>query len=282
MRVCSKLKMLKEKPEKTIQSILLGIFFLCFGLFASQKQHIDIPPEKQSAEVRLVLVDVIVTKNGKFVTDLTVDDFKLYEDGEEVPIYSFDLMKFSEPEIPDLIQKDEIISPPVPQQKFVFIFDCINSWARDVDALKAEATEELLELVKLGNEVMVLQLTWDDGMEIAQTFTSDEELIRAAVKKAIGTWWETGSQLAVVDGIDPFLDELDFATDLKNYIQAQQLKRVQRQKIHPACKLWNTGFILAQPSYRYSYWQKDRQFILKANFGCHPWHRLRKRKNENL
>lgn len=201
----------------------MGIFSSCFFLFASQEQQVDMPPEKQSVEIRLVLVDVIVTKNGKFVTDLTVDDFGLYEDGEEVPIYSFELVSFSEAGNLNKIQKDKIVSPPLPQQKFVFIFDCINSWARDVLALKAEATEELLELVKLGNEIMVLQLTWDDGMEIIQSFTSEEELIRAAVEKAIGTWWETGSQLAVIDGIDPFLDETDFAADLKKYIQAQQL-----------------------------------------------------------
>ena len=42
------------------------------------------------AETRLVLVDTIVTdKKGNYITDLTVKDFKVWEDNKEQPIKSF-------------------------------------------------------------------------------------------------------------------------------------------------------------------------------------------------
>ena len=55
------------------------------------------PPPQQSADqddvikitTNLVQVDVVVTKDGKLVTDLTADDFEIYEDGRRQTITSF-------------------------------------------------------------------------------------------------------------------------------------------------------------------------------------------------
>ena len=50
-----------------------------------QQQEQEIPPEKHEVAVRLVLLDVIVTKGGEFVKDLTKDDFELFK---ELPFYA--------------------------------------------------------------------------------------------------------------------------------------------------------------------------------------------------
>ena len=50
------------------------------------------PPSTLKVPVNTVLVNVIVTdKAGKPVTDLTIDDFKLYEDGKRQKIQSFEM-----------------------------------------------------------------------------------------------------------------------------------------------------------------------------------------------
>jgi len=63
--------------------IMLVLFCFIFGF---QKQQKLPPPEKHEVEVRLVLVDVIVTKDGKFVTDLLKEDFELYETETKFPL----------------------------------------------------------------------------------------------------------------------------------------------------------------------------------------------------
>src|SRR3974390_870111 len=44
------------------------------------------------AETRLVLVDTVVTdKKGNYITDLTINDFKVWEDNKQQPVKSFSL-----------------------------------------------------------------------------------------------------------------------------------------------------------------------------------------------
>ncbi len=61
--------------------VILSAF--AFWLYGYQEQEQEIPPEKHVVAVRLVLLDVIVTKGGEFVKDLTKDDFELFEDGKK-------------------------------------------------------------------------------------------------------------------------------------------------------------------------------------------------------
>ena len=68
-------------------TFMILMLVLCF-LYGFQKQSKPPQQEEHEVEVRLVMVDVIATKDGKFVTDLAVDEFELYEDGKRVPINS--------------------------------------------------------------------------------------------------------------------------------------------------------------------------------------------------
>ncbi len=203
---------------------VFALTLVCFGSWASQEPTGDPRIEQHTAGVRLVLVDVIVTKDGQFVTDLIQDDFRIYEDGEEVPVYSFELISFAEVSLTDPRANEYAAPSPQPQQQFIYLFDCVNSWARDVDQLKKDAREELLALVDLGAQISVLQLTWEDGLEIVQPFTAQKELIQAAVDMSLGTWWESGSQLSMLDGIDTTLDDTGAAGELAEYIRQQQLE----------------------------------------------------------
>ncbi|NIO49495.1 MAG: VWA domain-containing protein [Candidatus Aminicenantes bacterium] len=181
-----------RKLNKLTLILFLSIWILFLSLYGFQEQQKLFPPEKHEVEVRLVLVDVIVTKDGKFVKDLTKDDFEVYEDGKKVPINSFELMSFEERELKIVEEKAERKRPAPQKRKLVVIFDAINSWRREIKLESKKIIDELFSLIKLGHEVMILQLHRRKGLEILQPFTTDEDLIRKAVEKASGNIWKLG------------------------------------------------------------------------------------------
>ena len=167
----------------------LPIMILVFLGFLSGFHRQQIPPQEEyEVEVRLVLVDVIVTKDGKFVTDLTQDDFELFEDGKGVPINSFELISFAEPGLERPEKLDEAPSK-VPKKQLVVVFDGASSWQRNLREGSRKIVDELLNLVKLGNEVMLIRLSEDKGIEVIQDFTTDETLIKKALVLASGQIW---------------------------------------------------------------------------------------------
>ena len=181
---------IKMKKGITLFSILILILFCC--LYGFQEKQKLFPPEKHEVEVRLILVDVIVTKGGEFVKDLTEEDFELYEDGIRVPINSFELVSFEERELKILEEKPEKKPPAPPKKKLVVIFDAINSWKREIKLESEKIIDQLFSLAKLGHEVMILQLHRRRGFEILQPFTTNEDFIRKAVQKASGNIWKLG------------------------------------------------------------------------------------------
>ena len=166
-------------------------FLICFcplfyGLYGIQQV-------KHEVAVRLVLVDVIATKDGEFVKDLTAEDFEVKEDGKKIPINSFELISFEERELS--IQEQESQRSKRPQKKLTVLFDGINAWEKDIQENIDKIVEELVSLVKLGNEVMVCQLNEAKGVEVLQPFTSDEYAIRTAVAGATGNMWNPGQDI---------------------------------------------------------------------------------------
>ncbi|MGD2245352.1 MAG: VWA domain-containing protein [Candidatus Aminicenantes bacterium] len=186
--------------RKVFLSLFVLLVFFCSVLgFQDKKQKI--PPEQHEAVVRLVLVDVIVTEEGQFVKDLTKDDFELFEDGIRVPINSFELVSFEERgfQVVEEAKKEFPAPTPVqPKKKLMVLFDRINSWHQDpnidkeIRMNKEKTVEELLSLIRLGNEVLVCQMTGLKGFEVLQPYTTEESRIREAVDMATGAVWHLG------------------------------------------------------------------------------------------
>ena len=167
--------------------VLLSMFF-CL-LFGYQKQKNQGQVEEHEVEVRLVLVDVIVTKDGKFVTNLTMVDFEILEDKRKVPINSCELISFEKTEMRTGEAEPEETPPAIARKRLVVVFDGINSWLRNLTKGGKQIVDELESLAKLGNEVMVVQMSEDSPLTILQPFTTDAELIRKALVKASGRIW---------------------------------------------------------------------------------------------
>ncbi|MGB6865634.1 MAG: VWA domain-containing protein [Candidatus Aminicenantaceae bacterium] len=185
--------------KKAIIIFLASVSTLILSLYGYQEQQQQqlLPQEKHEVKVRLILVDVIVTKDGEFVKDLSKEDFELYEDEKKVPINSFELISFDEREltIPDEINPQE--QSRSPKKRLAVVFDSINSWKREVKHGSEQIVNDLVSIVKLGHEVMVLQLDPSRGIEIIQPFTTNEDLIRNSVERASGSIWKLETQIEV-------------------------------------------------------------------------------------
>ena len=167
-------------------------FFLCLcllipGILSSlpQKQE-EIQPEKHEVTVSLVLVDVTASDNkGNFITNLTEDDFELYEDGKKVPINSFELISFLREEV----EEPEIRLTPARESQLVVIFDSINTIKRVLERNKPKIIDRLTSLLGIGKEIMVCELGEKEGMQVLQPLSKDKTLIAQAVNKASGSIW---------------------------------------------------------------------------------------------
>ena len=153
--------------RKSIGTAVVISAALLLWLHGFQEQDV-FPPEKHEVAVRLVLLDVIVTKGGEFVKDLTKEDFELYEDGKKVPINSFELISFEERSldvVKDVEEAPESVSSR-PKKKLAVIFDSINSWQKEIEDQQIDIITELNELIQLGHEVMICHLSPIKGFEI--------------------------------------------------------------------------------------------------------------------
>ena len=166
---------------------LLCLCLLIPGILSSlpQKQE-EIQPEKHEVTVSLVLVDVVVSDNkGNFITNLTEDDFELYEDGKKVPINSFELISFLREEV----EEQEIQPSPARESQLVVIFDSINTIKRVLERNKPKIIDRLTSLLSIGKEIMVCELGEKEGMQVLQPLSKDRTLIAQAVNKASGSIW---------------------------------------------------------------------------------------------
>ena len=179
--------------KKALIMLFMAVIVLISLLYGFQEKQQLFPPERHEVEVRLIMVDVIVTRDGEFVKDLTKEDFELFEDRIRVPINSFELVSFDKKDLKLPEEMGEGILPVFPQNRIVVIFDAINSWQREIIKGSEKIIDELVSIAKLGNEVMVLQLRNRKGIEIIQPFTLNEELIKNSVEKASGSIWRLGT-----------------------------------------------------------------------------------------
>ena len=176
----------------------LAILTISNWLVAQQKEKELLPQEKHEVKVRLILVDVIATKDGEFFPGLKKADFKIYEDGKEVEVNSCDLINLGQSDL-KLTSAKESIPPMIGQKKrLAVLFDGINAWDREFKKTAQQVSDELASLAKSGMDIMVLFLDDQKGLRIVQPFTDQEALIKAAAAKSWG------------GAFSPFLEFLDY------------------------------------------------------------------------
>ena len=131
-----------------------------------------------SGAVSLVSVPVFVTdKGGRALPGLTAADFELYEDGQPVPIVSFQYIDTTDADEQELIRQ-----APAARRRFVLLFDL--SFTDPGGLHRAQAAAQTFVRARLAASDLAAVLTFDvnRGIRTVANFTEDRALLSHAVE----------------------------------------------------------------------------------------------------
>ena len=150
------------------------------------------PPATFKVEVNYVEIDAVVTDaNGKFVTDLTKDDFQLTESGTPQSITAFSRVDvpIEKPDPP--LYRPVVVEPDVRSNRdafngrvFLIVMDDLQTDFRRTSRTQAAARQFVRRYV--GANDMVAVVTTGGGTAAAQEFTSSQARLIAAIDKFMG------------------------------------------------------------------------------------------------
>lgn len=184
--------------KKTFPIILLLALLFQPGLHRLNSESVQTKKAQKAFQyevvVTLKLVQVHVTdKDGNPVTDLTKDEFILYDNGKLQTITDFEKHLQAIPEKPIEPEKkvvemiDETKLPPSPDissrmnRKFILFF-ATGGLARS----KKAARHFIDTQIQPTDEVGVMSYSWITGLELHEYFTSDMEKVKEAIKNIKG------------------------------------------------------------------------------------------------
>jgi VWFA-related protein len=154
-----------------VKLVLLGFFAYSLLLFPRQPLQQESPVStgvEQTLSVTVDRVNVLFTvagRGGKFITNLTKDDFTVFEDGEPQTISNF--------------SRDADM--PV---SIALLIDTSGS-VRDKLRFEREAASRFLYSVLRSGRDRALLMTFDTGVEIIQDYTDDPSVLQAVMQTMV-------------------------------------------------------------------------------------------------
>lgn len=181
----------KLKKHISIPFLSIWVLFLVFYGFQSPQKQLK--PLEHKVTVELVVLEVFVTdKKGNFVDNLAKEDFEIYEDGKQVKIQYFAVVK-PEKEIPEEIVSEKIIETKLPRRpkkmKLVILFDSINTNRIYLTRHWPEIQKMFKALFDKVEEIMIMELNRSSGARVIQPFTSDKNLLSSIISEYLGDLW---------------------------------------------------------------------------------------------
>ena len=143
-------------------------------------------------DVNIVNVEVFVTDgSGRHVEGLTLEDFKILEDGRPVEVTNFYTVKRAsapsrpepEPRMPEpaATQTEETVEPPADQQLHLLVYiDNFNIRAANRKRVLTSLETFLLQRAKEKNLIMLV--TYNRGLRTVLPFTGESERISEALR----------------------------------------------------------------------------------------------------
>ncbi|HWF87756.1 MAG TPA: VWA domain-containing protein [Pyrinomonadaceae bacterium] len=183
-----------------IKALLALVLSLCIFLPAiaqttkpAAPQQPQKPADDQDDVVKittnLVQVDAVVTKDGRVVTDLTADDFEIYEDGKKQTITSFAYISNvggTPQPIATTKEKSGNIPPPArpvnpdePHRTIAFVVDDLGISAESMSQVRKQLRKFVNEQLQPNDLVAIIRTGGEMGA--LQQFTNDKRLLSRAV-----------------------------------------------------------------------------------------------------
>jgi VWFA-related protein len=175
----------------------------------------ELPQFEQDVTVRLRLIDVTATdSSGKYMTDLTADDFTVYVNGKKVDIRTFDAYFPGAVEAPAQMDAAAAGVPnlAMPTRKIVLFMDQAYCSFRGLKNAKEAAEEFVTRNLSPGDEVMVVG--YDMALRIYQAFTRDRDLMIKAIREVRYGFSNGPGDSAIFRGENPH--------NIRIYLQAMQ------------------------------------------------------------
>ena len=179
-------------------TLLLALWLSLFPSLRGQQPTPSPPPRSDSQDVvrittNLVQIDVVVTKDGKPVTDLQAEDFEIFEDGKPKTITNFSYVSNVPANSPAMLAgnsktKDKT-TPPVPPAKInlndqrrtiALVVDDLGISFESMSILRAQI-RKFLDTLSPDDLVAIIRTGGDVGS--LQQFTNDRRVLQSAVDR---------------------------------------------------------------------------------------------------
>lgn len=189
--------------------VILALFLSFCTLLPTlaQTPQTDNQDEVVRITTNLVQVDAVVTKDGKPVTNLSADDFEIYEDGHKQAITSFayisNVTRSNVPAKADATPKRDKVTtdvppPPEPIQRdaarrtIAVVVDDLGISAESMTQIKNRLRKFIAEELQPNDLVAVIRTGSDVGA--LQQFTNDKRVLNRAVDQLR---WNVCSRMGV-------------------------------------------------------------------------------------
>lgn len=177
---------------------LSWIGFLCFGPVADVNgQHSpQAAPADKDLTIRIGVEEVrldavVVDSKGRAITDLTADDFEIYQDGKRQPIVSCQYIRYYQPQAEkrDVRPGDEETLPPIPApmltresigRTLVFLVDDLFMDFADVSNARMALKTFVETQMHPGDAVAIMRTS--TGNAALQTLGSDKRQLLATIE----------------------------------------------------------------------------------------------------
>ena len=177
---------------------LLLVFCILFPGLAQNKPAAQNPPQTQTSDdkddvvkitTNLVQVDAVVTKDGKPVTNLTAEDFEIYEDGKRQNITSFAYISNVPDSAPQPVAEETKkpatvvpfgqVKPNETRRTVAFVVDDLGLSAESMYQVKKQLRKFVTEQLQPNDLVAIIRTSGEMGA--LQQFTNDKRILTRAV-----------------------------------------------------------------------------------------------------
>jgi VWFA-related protein len=178
---------MKSKP---FLALLLSVCVFLPAFTQQQKPINDKDDDVVRITTNLVQVDAVVTKGGKAVTDLTADDFEIYEDGKKQTITSFayisNLPNATAAPAPAKAKATIAVPPPRlnredARRTVALVVDDLGLSAESMGSVRKQLRKFVAEEVQPHDLVAIVRTGGELGA--LQQFTNDKRLLSRAVER---------------------------------------------------------------------------------------------------